>query len=246
VTLTRFSTVRRNPRVLAVVLALACWLAAGASAEAYSISQTGTSGGNPGGQPIYTITGLKEGDSFTLSLNKVIGPDTLNATILISIFDISNGSALIDIDLSNDSSGTNRITAFGMAIQPDATTGSSIIDRGGNTDTDALTGYGTSNFPGFQIIEFCARAGSNCAGGGSGGLLPGQDDLFRFSLLGAFTAGGTVDLSQFGFKFQGGADSYELPGSPGVPVAQPAALVVLGAGLLGLVAFRRARGRMRR
>ena len=213
-----------------------------APAGAYSITQTGTSGGNPGGQPIYTLGGLQEGDSFTLNLSTTLGADTLKATAIISVFDISNGVALIDVDLSNDSSSANRITHFGMAIQPNAASGS-IIDLGGNTDTDAFTGFGTSNFPGFQLIEFCARSGNNCSGGSSGGLLPGQDDAFRFSLLGNFADGATIDLSQFGFKFQGGAASYELPG---VPVPQPAALVVLGAGLLGLTAARMAWSRMRR
>lgn len=242
----RIRTASRKSLVFAVICSLACWLTAGTPAEAYSISQIGTSGGNPGGQPVYAITGLKEGDSFTLSLNGIVGPDTLTATAIISIFDISDGATLIDVDLSNDSTGANRITHFGMAIQPNATTGS-IVDRGGPGDTDALASFGTGNFPGFQLIEFCARSGPNCSGGGGDGLLPTQDDLFRFSLLGgSFTDGGTIDLSQFGFKFQGGANSYQLPGSPGVPVAQPAALVVLGAGLLGLTAVRMARGRMRR
>jgi len=240
--LTKIRRRLRSARVTAVVLALGWWLSAGAPAEAYSITQTGTSGGNPGGQPIYTLSGLQEGDGFTLNLNETVGPDTLTATAIISIFDISNGMVLIDVNLSNDSSSANRITHFGMAIQPNAASGS-IVDLGGNTDTDAFTGFGTSNFPGFQLVEFCARAASNCSGGSSGGLLPGQDDVFRFSLLGNFTSGDTIDLSQFGFKFQGDTDSYQLPG---VPVPQPAALLVLGAGLLGFTAVRMARSRMRR
>ena len=232
---------------IAVALSLACCLAGSAPAEAYSITQTGTSGGNPGGQAAYSITGLEAGDHFTLNVSTIVGPDTLTATALVSIFAIGTAFTLIDVDLSNDSTGANRITSFGMAIKPDTLLGF-VTDRGGSSDTDALRGFGTSNFPGFQLVEFCATSGSNCTGGGSGGLLPGQDDRFRFTLLGFFSNDATIDLGQFAFKFQGGADSYQLPGQPDVPngqVPQPAALLVLGAGLLALAAVSMVRGRIR-
>jgi hypothetical protein len=230
--------------IIAAAVSLATCLAVSAPAEAYSITQAGTSGGNPGGQAAYAITGLQAGDQFTLNVSRTIGADTLSATALVSIFAIGTAYTLIDVDLSNDSSGANRITHFGMAIEPDALLGF-VSDRGGSGDTDALRGFGTSNFPGFQLVEFCATSGSNCAGGGAGGLLPGKDDQFRFTLLGFFSNDGTIDLGQFAFKFQGGADSYQLPGQPDVPngqVPQPAALIVLGAGLLALTAVSMVRG----
>jgi hypothetical protein len=239
---------RPHRSIIAVAMSLACCLAGSAPAEAYSITQTGTSGANPGGLPSWAISGLQAGDSFTLNLSNTIGPDTLTATAVVSIFAIGTAFTLIDVDLSNDSTGANRITHFGMAIKPDTLLGF-VTDRGGSTDTDALRGFGTSSFPGFQLVDFCATSGSNCSGGGSGGLLPGKDDRFRFTLLGFFDKDDTIDLGQFAFKFQGGADSYQLAGQPDVPngqVPQPTALVVLGAGLLALAAVSMAQGRARR
>jgi hypothetical protein len=233
----------RAARILAVALSLACCLAAGAPAEAFSITQTGTSGGNPA----YSIAGLVEGDHFTLSLSKTFGPDTLSATALLSILAIGTGITLIDVDLSNDSTGANRITHFGMSVRPDTLFGL-VIDRGGRDDSDALRGFSTGTFPGFQHVDFCATSGSSCSGGGSGGLLPGHDDSFLLALVGPFTNGGTIDLGQFAFKFQGGADSYQLAGQPTIPngqVPQPATLIIVGASLLVLRTASMARGRLR-
>ena len=74
-----------------------------------------------------------------------------------------------------------------------------------------------------------------------GGLQSTQEDLFAFSLSDGFVAGGTIDLSQFAFKFQGGAASYEKAGVPETPipptqvVPAPAALTLLGAGFVAFM-----------
>jgi hypothetical protein len=237
-------------------------------AEAFSCSVTGSSGGNPGGEPVYTCTGLVEGDVLNLSVNQTVGTDTLVLSGTLTVADISNGSVLLDLDLTNSSSpgGTaNRLVSFGLGIEPDATAGT-IVDLSA-TDTDALTSFDTGNFAGFQLVEFCATSGPNCAGGSNGGLQSGQEDLFRFSLTDGFVEGGTIDLSQFAFKFQGGAASYEKPGVPtggspvggspvagqpvgGSPVAgqvpQPGSLMLVGAALVSALAASAGLRRVRR
>jgi hypothetical protein len=50
--------------------ALAVGLLAFTSSQAqaaFTITQTGTSGGNPGGLPVYQVTGLVAGDSFDIT-----------------------------------------------------------------------------------------------------------------------------------------------------------------------------------
>ena len=219
-------------------------------ADAFSCSPTGVSGGNPGGLTIYSCTGIHEGDTLTFSINQTFGPDHVVGNVTINVFDIANGQVLLDIDLTNSSNpgGTaNRLTEFGLGIDPDAT-GGSISDIGGLGDVDALTTYSMSNSAGFQLLEFCATANNNCSGGGSGGVQSGQEDLFRFTLNGTYTDNGTISLSQFAFKFQGGQTSYELPGTPDRPtppnqVPAPAALALLASGLATLTARRYLRGR---
>jgi hypothetical protein len=223
---------------LSGALVVAFGLLAADSARAFSCSVIGQSNGNPSGEDVYGCTGLVEGDSLSFSVNQTVNTDTLTATVDITVFDVANGSVQLDIDISNSSSGggqTNRITVFGLGIDPNQT-GGSISDLGGVSDVDALTSFDTGNFPGFSLVEFCATSGPNCAAGGGGGIQSGEEDKFRFTLTGGYTAGGTIDLSQFAFKFQGGVASYEKPGSyegaTSVPV--PPSVALLATGLLGL------------
>ena len=215
--------------VVGVLMAFALMSLVSASpSEAFSCSVTGTSGGNPGGEPIYTCTGLVEGDILPIEVNQTVGPDTLIASADITVQAINTGSVLLLVTIDNDSSGTNRITAFGLGIDPNAT-GGSVNPAGKVFDTFSINTSKGFNFPGFTLVEFCAAPDAGCAGSG-GGLLPGASDSFGFALTGPYVDGGSISLSQFAFKFQGGAAgaSYEKPGTP---VPEPVTLLLLGTGL---------------
>ena len=270
---------RVSKAVVASFAALLLGLGLLASSPAQAADVTSTkcadtgrnSGGNPGGEDIFACTGLVEGDTIVMQVDQVSGTGAtetiLKATATITVLDISNGSVTLGVVVENDLTTEARITSFGLGIEPDATAGT-VTDTS-NTDVDELTGFETGNFPGFTLVEFCATSGNTCAGGGADGIDPGNEDAFNFNLTNGFVEGGSIDLSEFGFKFQGGngGASFEKPGSPlagspvagqpvagqpvaGQPVAgqvpQPGSLMLMGAALLsglaataGLRRFRR-------
>ena len=233
-------------------LALGSVLLTGSSAEAFTCTITG-SGGSPSGD-VYTCTGIVEGDVITVTDNEFIDPDTLIATAVITVTAINTGSVVLDLSITNDATSTARITHFGLSIEPNAT-GGSIADAGGAGDVDELTTFDISNFPAVSQVEFCASAGTNCAGGSGDGIQPGETDSFTFTLTGSYTDNQAISLDAFAFKFQGGINgaSYEKTGTPvggspvagapvagqpvaGTPVAgqvpQPGSLMLVGAALL--------------
>ncbi len=197
------------------------------------ISPTGgTSGGNPGGQPIFSVSGLVEGDMFEVNW---AGPDDTAATGEVTIETLTPTNVEITVTIENLSApnggnGDPRLTSFGLQID-DATgvnsaTGGSALDNA----------YFNSNFPGFGDVNVCGSSGNNCAGGGSGGIDVGFFDTFTLNVDGNF--GDTIELLDFALKVQGAPDgaSYELAGAP-IPEPTSIALGVIGA--LAVVARRR-------
>lgn len=237
-----------------------------ATSHAYTCSVIGESGGNPGGVDVYGCTGLVEGDVINFTDTETFdlpggGQDIVSFTGSVTVTDISAGEVTLSISLTNNSNGDIRLTSFGLGIDPDAKTGTV-------TGAEELTTFSQSNFAGFQLVEFCAAAGNNCAGGGNGGIAAGATDTFDFNLTNGFVEGGTIDLSQFAAKFQSGANdtSYQKPGcigecvpeipetpeipeipeTPETPVSNPATMALLGGSLLGLAALNGVRNAVRR
>lgn len=207
-------------------------------AQAATISLTGgSSGGNPGGQPLYEVSGLVEGDAFNVSWGGVSG---LSIDGMVTIDSLTATDAVVRVMLENNSpeisNGDPRVTSFGLLIEDftaltDSNTGGTYLD---NADD--------GNFPGFST-DVCGTSGNNCAGGGNGGIDSGDSDDFTLEVSGNF--GGTLTLENFALKVQGGpaGASFELAGVPTPKpnqdnIPEPASYILL-IGLAGAAALRR-------
>ena len=208
------------------------------TASGLMITTSGTSGGNPGGQPLYVVSDLVEGDAFNLEWGGVSG---LSVSGMVFIDSLTDTDADIRVMLDNQStpiSGIDpRVSSFGFAADDfssldTATTGGTYLDNG---DTP------NPSIPGF-IIDVCAAAGTNCAGGGNAGIPAGDQDEFTLQISGNFLS--SLTLRDFGLKVQGGpsGNSFELSGVASEKVPEPASLVLvlLGAGLVGFLRGQRA------
>jgi hypothetical protein len=224
------SIVRHSIRKL--FLGFAILVGTSTGANALMISTTGgTSNGNPGGQPLYEVSGLVQGDAFDLSWGGVSGLD-VTATVIIDLLTSTNADVRVILDnLSTPISGNDpRVVSFGVLVEDFAgiantATGGLYLDLADS-----------SNFPGFNgIIDVCGTSGGNCGGGGSGGVPAGGSDDFTLHVSGNFAS--TLTLANFGLKIQGGPEggSYELAG---VPMPEPSAIGLLLLGMAGLGARR--------
>jgi hypothetical protein len=222
-------TLRRFAAHGALALIVACgWTSIG---SAYFITLTGgSSGGNPGGQPIYEVSGLVQGDQFDLSWG---GIDGVDASGTVTIAALTGTTADIHVALENLStpiSGNDpRLTSVGFLIDGFTSLASAM------TGATYLTNAKHSSFPGFQTLP-CATSGNNCAGGGNGGVPAGLSDAFTLKVNGTFS--GELALSDFALKVQGGpgGDSFELAG---VPAPEPTAAGLLLLAVVGLALRRR-------
>jgi hypothetical protein len=219
----------RSPFVACALFGAVFSLMSGA-ANAYTISLTGgMSGGNPGGQPLYEVSGLVQGDTFNVSWGGVPG---LNVTGMVTVNSLTASAASIQVMLNNlntpISGADPRVTSVGLEIDNFTSLASALA--GGTYLANAVS----SSFPGFTI-DACATSGNNCAGGGNGGIPAGGMDTVTLAVNGTF--GGTLDLSNFALKVQGGpgGNSFELAGVPRPRVPEPGTMgmmVVAGSSIL--------------
>lgn len=217
-------------KLIAPALALLFVLAAPRSASATSI--------------------LVNGDmQFTVNwLNTATTPDLMgSARFTITGFSSTGFDLMIDLITNSTDVFPNinaRLVSFGFGLTPSQTTYSSAVNG-------SIFDWGFSNFPAYGQVDVCAYAGQNCAGGGRGGLAPGQTMPGYMSIHFSGNFGRGVTFSPIPVKFQTNGESYQFDGCiVGDPtcdpnqylVPEPASLTLFGAGLAVLV-YRVRRGR---
>ena len=174
--------------------------------------------------------------AFTETFNNpVAGQPNLQGTLTFSNFSFGTTtfSTLITIaNTTNSSFSSARLTAFGFDTNPNAT--------GASENSSTWNVSLNTTFPGFQQVDVCLWAGTNCAGGANAGLLPSQSTSFTLTLSGLPNAISSIDLGSNGtgtdnfyVKYQTDVGSFEFKNTA-TQVPEPFSMALLGTGLIGM------------
>jgi len=259
--------VRENRNTL-LALGSTCLLAAlllvapVSPAGAFTITPTGLSGGNPGGQTLYEVSGLVQGDSFDViwSLDGSGSPylgafPNLDATATLMIDLLDGDTLILSVSLANDTAPLPGapdldavITVFGFEAA-----GVALGDAGNDLLSPGamLNFYDEGQISGGLSVDVCASTNAKCnTGNPHDGMAIGESDFFTFTLQGDFDSDDGLVLRNFGTKWQTNYDdivtdvddnsSFQLPGTP-VSVPEPATALLVGFSLVGLGLFRKLR-----
>lgn len=204
--------------------------------------------------------------SFTIDYILAAGTggfQQIEAEGIFTLVGVSGATWTVDIDLAIISSSTARMVSFGFDTDP-TLVGTNVVSQ---SPTAQQLGWDwdmsiNTTFPGFQTVDACAYAGSNCSGGGNAGLTNPQTTAAGGSIVRPASSSLRVDLtmgsitdelelSGFYVRFQSapkvgdGSDSVTFQGTPRNgedppnPVPLPAAGWLLIGGLGALAAVRR-------
>ncbi|MCW5617754.1 MAG: cistern family PEP-CTERM protein [Nitrosomonas sp.] len=227
-------------------------------ANAFLISTTGGSAGNPSGS-LYkvTVSAADVGDSFSVNWLVPSGtgglPVNLAASSIWTINSYTANSIQIGISITNDTDLSTQptrnanIVSFGFGTVPNST--ASLVTPGSVFDNVGAGQGAPQNFPGgFSAIDICLWPNNNCSGGNINlGLTPGStDSIVLAAAPRSGVYGDSVDLLFFPLKFQTTWGSFEPAGVPtsGPSIQQipePGILTLIGIGLFGLGVLRRRR-----
>jgi hypothetical protein len=206
-----------------------------------AVAALGLAGFSLPSQAVMISSAAKNPYNFTWSYSTPDGLLTGSGTLTVSGWGsatVPSNTLSVLVSLTNTSSkSSNRLTAFGFGIDPNAT-GVTFEDSGDGGMVDASM----SKIPSLAKIEICAYGGQNCNGGSNGGLLGlggpvgSNTDIFVLKLAG--TWGNSVNINPIGFKYQTAGESYEFT-APGGSVPAPGPLALFGFGLAALLVRRR-------